>query len=73
VETHLRSIVKATTWRIGGLLVTFFVALAVTRKFEVAVSIGLADTVIKLAAYYVHERAWLKVGFGRIKPSDYQI
>ena len=73
LETHARSIVKATTWRLGGLIVTILVAWAVTRRMDVAASIGLADTFVKLAAYYVHERAWLKIGFGRVKRPEYDI
>jgi uncharacterized membrane protein len=49
------------------------VVLVVTRKIELAASIGLADTLIKLGAYYAHERCWLKVPFGRPRPPEYQI
>jgi len=49
------------------------VAWSVTRKVELAASIGLADTLIKLGVYYAHERCWLKVRFGRAKPPEYQI
>jgi adenylylsulfate kinase len=49
------------------------VAWALTRQAELAASIGLADTVIKLAAYYLHERAWLRIRFGRRGPGEYQI
>jgi uncharacterized membrane protein len=73
VETHARSIVKAISWRIGGLLVTFVVALVVTGRIGVAVSLSLADTFVKLGAYYAHERLWLKVRFGRAEEADYDI
>jgi uncharacterized membrane protein len=73
VETHARSIAKAISWRIGGLLVTFVVALAVTGRLGVAISLSLADTLVKLGAYYVHERLWLKVRFGRARAPDYDI
>jgi adenylylsulfate kinase len=73
VETRIRSIVKAITWRAGGLLVTVTVVYAITRKVELAATIGIADTILKLAAFYVHERLWLKVHFGKLRPPDYQI
>ncbi|MBI2853430.1 MAG: DUF2061 domain-containing protein [Chloroflexi bacterium] len=38
-----------------------------------ALSIGLADTLIKLASYYFHERAWEKIRFGRPKPPEYNL
>lgn len=73
VESHFRSIIKAVTWRAGGTVVTFFVAWVMTRKFELAAQIGLLDTTIKLAAFYIHERVWMKISFGKLKPPEYQI
>jgi uncharacterized membrane protein len=64
---------KATTWRIGGLVMTLLVAWAVTGRADIAAAIGVADTCVKLVAFYVHERMWLRLKFGRIKPPDYQI
>lgn len=73
MESHFRSIIKAVTWRAGGTVVTFAVAWILTRKFELAAQIGLLDTTIKLAAFYVHERMWMKISFGKLKPPEYQI
>ena len=73
METHARSILKALSYRSLGFLVTASVAWAVTGRLGLAASIGLADTVMKLGAYYVHERAWLKVRYGRLHPPEYQI
>ena len=73
METRSRSIVKALTWRMGGLVVTIAVVWVVTGQVKLAASIGLADTLVKLLAYYFHERFWLKIRFGRVKPPEYQI
>ena len=73
MESHLRSIAKALTWRFMGTMATFFIAFLVTRKLDVAFQIGLADTVIKLAAFYGHERLWSLIKFGRKTPPDYYI
>jgi len=73
VESHVRSIAKAVTWRTGGTLVTFVVAWVMTRKLDLAAQIGLLDTAVKVAAFYVHERLWNRVGFGKLKPPEYQI
>lgn len=72
-DTHGRTIAKALTWRVGGFAMTVAVAWAVTRRADVAASIGLADTVVKLGAYYAHERLWLRVRFGRVRPAEYEI
>lgn len=73
MDSHLRSIAKAVTWRAGGSLVTGVIALALTGEVKMAVAIGAADVVIKIGAFYVHERLWEKVRFGKPKEQDYQI
>jgi uncharacterized membrane protein len=73
VESHLRSIVKAITWRTGGTIVTFAVAWVLTKRIELAAQIGLVDTLVKIGAFYGHERIWNRLKFGREKPPEYQI
>ena len=73
MESHARTILKAVTYRVGGLFLTSAVAWVLTRRMDMAATIGLADTAVKLVAYYLHERIWLKVKFGRQKPPEYQI
>ena len=73
MESHVRSIVKAVTWRAGGTLVTFLVAWIITQKLELSIQIGLIDTIIKIGAFYGHERLWNKITFGREKKPEYYI
>ena len=71
MESHFRSITKALSWRFIATLVTFSVAWLVTGKLSLAAEIGVADTVIKLGAYYFHERAWIGVNLGKQKQEYY--
>ena len=73
METHYRSIIKALSWRAGGTVVTCLVACIITGSFELAAKIGILDTVIKIGAFYIHERFWNRVEFGKQKPPEYQI
>jgi uncharacterized membrane protein len=73
VESHLRSIIKAITWRTGGTVVTFAVAFVLLRSVEQAAQIGILDTLVKIGAFYFHERVWNKFSFGKMKPPEYQI
>ncbi len=73
LESHFRSIVKAITWRAGGTIVTFAVAWFITRQLDFAAKIGLLDTVLKIGAFYGHERMWNRLKFGKKKPPEYQI
>ncbi len=73
LETHMRSIVKALTWRVLATAITFSVAWIVLGKVGKAAEIGLLDTLIKLGVYYSHERTWNRLQFGKPKPPEYQI
>lgn len=73
MESHIRSIAKAITWRAGGTVVTFAVALILTRRLELAAQIGILDTVIKIGAFYAHERIWNRLKFGKQESPEYQI
>ncbi|MFH1370073.1 MAG: DUF2061 domain-containing protein [Planctomycetota bacterium] len=73
METHLRSIAKAVSWRIGGTVVTFAVVLLISGKINIAAKVGLLDTFIKIGAFYFHERIWHRIGFGKLKRPEYEI
>lgn len=74
-EKHYRSIVKAVSWRTVGTIDTMIVSYFITGNIVMAVSIGSVEVLTKMALYYLHERAWNKTNFGRIKvvENDYQI
>ena len=73
MESHSRSIVKAVTWRAGGTVVTFFVAWMITGEATLSVGIGLLDSLVKVGAFYLHERMWNRLRFGKLEPPEYQI
>ena len=73
MESHVRTIMKTFSWRLVATLITFSVAWVVTGRLTLAAEIGIADTLIKLGVYYFHERAWIRVKFGRLKKPEYQI
>jgi len=73
VETHFRSIVKAVSWRAGGTVVTCLVVWILTGNLDLAAKIGVLDTIIKIGAFYVHERLWNRLQFGIKKPPEYEI
>lgn len=73
METHIRSILKAISWRAGGTIITCVVAWWVTGNFDLAARIGILDTVIKVGVFYAHERLWNRLNFGKQKPPEYDI
>lgn len=66
-ETHKRSIIKAVSWRAFGMLATTLIVFAFTRKIVLSLSVGLAEAAVKIIFFYLHERLWEKVSWGRIK------
>ena len=73
METHLRSILKAVSWRLGGTAVTTLTAWWLVGEVDLAVKIGLIDTLFKIVVFYFHERLWHRINFGKAKSPEYQI
>ena len=67
VETHTRTILKTLSWRLVATVITGTVSAIITDSWTVGLTIGAADTILKLGAYYVHERAWMRVKHGYVQ------
>ena len=61
-----RSLVKAFTWRIAASLDTFLISYLITGRFDWATSIASFEIITKAILYYLHERGWNKIDWGRI-------
>ncbi|MFT4713888.1 MAG: putative membrane protein [Candidatus Azotimanducaceae bacterium] len=66
-ESHLRSLLKATSWRVLATLTTTIIAYLITGEVETALTIGSIEFVFKFMIYYFHERAWQLVPRGGIR------
>lgn len=64
-EAHTRSFAKAVSWRITGSLDTFLLSWLITGNVKFAGGIASAEVVTKVVLYYLHERAWGIVPWGR--------
>jgi len=73
MESHSRSIAKAVSYRILGSAVTALIVLLLTGKASLSAGAGALDMVLKIGAYFVHERVWDRIAFGRAKPPEYEI
>jgi uncharacterized membrane protein len=67
IDRPVRSIVKTISWRITGSASTFLIAFAISDNFGVAGSIAVIQLVANTILYYLHERVWNKMNFGRYK------
>ena len=66
-ETHARSVLKAVSWRTLGTLDTFAISWFLTGKVEIAGSIAALEVITKISWYYLHERVWSAISWGRRK------
>jgi uncharacterized membrane protein len=55
---HLKSIVKALSWRVLGAIDTMLLSLIVTNSVTMALGVVGIEFFTKTALYYAHERAW---------------
>ncbi len=64
ISSSSRSGAKAVTWRVITTttmsLVYFF-----TGELDLSLGVGFFDVLLKLAFYFLHERAWDRVWIGR--------
>ena len=67
-ESPMRSVLKGLTWRLVATFTTVLIAFCLTGEQGLALQIGAFEFVAKLAVYYLHERAWVRVPFGRRWP-----
>ena len=64
-DSHTRSLAKAISWRVLGTIDTFVLSWVITGQAKLALTISAVEIVTKLVLYWAHERAWLKVKWGK--------
>jgi uncharacterized membrane protein len=82
-ELRKRSIAKTISWRTVGSLDTMLISFVVFAIFHVhgtldvakaASLVGLCEVPNKLLLYYLHERVWSRIKWGRrVEEPDYLI
>ncbi len=69
-ETNKRSIVKGITWRLVATTTTIVIVYVFFDRLDLAIAAGAIETTLKIGLFWLHERAWFKVRWGkkRIEP-----
>lgn len=65
VEKLKRSVVKTFSWRIIGTITTIIISWLITGTLALAFSIGFIELISKMTLYFLHERAWNKLKWGK--------
>lgn len=66
-ETAYRSLVKTISWRLTGSGATFLISYAVLGSIGISGTIALIQLTFNTVLYFIHERIWDKVSWGRTK------
>jgi len=65
VDLRRRSLVKSITHRIIGIAILIVLAWLITGSVQEATWITVTFNTIQVVSYYVHERSWEKINWGR--------
>ncbi|MFC2074634.1 adenylyl-sulfate kinase [Campylobacterota bacterium] len=72
-ETNTRSIVKGISWRVVATSTTIVIVYFFFGRLDLAIAAGMIETVLKVALYWAHERAWFQVAWGRKKIEPFNL
>jgi uncharacterized membrane protein len=73
MESNARSIAKALTYRVLGSLSTGGLVFLYTGSWTASAGASAADAVVKIVLYFLHERLWNYIPYGRPKTPEYEI
>ncbi len=66
-ETPARAWVKSLVWRLLGIAILGAISWVITHDWKEMSLITLLFHSIRMLLYYIHERLWNRVGWGRIR------
>lgn len=66
-STYRRSFIKGFCWEFIAFIITFIAVYFVFGDFKTSIKFSLILTLIKAFFFFIHERAWKKVKWGKIK------
>jgi uncharacterized membrane protein len=69
-EKNYRSLIKSISYRITGTIATFIISFVITGELKLAFSITGVEAISKIIIFYLHERMWNKIKFGKVPPSS---
>jgi uncharacterized membrane protein len=73
MDSSSRSLAKAVSYRVLGSAVTALIVLVFSGSLKVSLGVGALDMLSKIALYFLHERLWNHIPYGRPKPPEYEI
>jgi uncharacterized membrane protein len=65
-DSYIRSLAKGISWRLLATLDTLIIAFLFFNSLQIAIPIAATEIFTKLILYYVHERGWNLISWGRM-------
>ena len=65
IETKSRSLAKAISWRVFATLTTMTIVYIIFGNLKLAGVVGGFEVIAKIFVYFIHERMWNKIKFGK--------
>ena len=72
-ETKTRTVVKALLWRIIATLITWGTVYYYTKKLSESIQLTIVAAVIGITVYYIYERVWNRIQWGKENNDDFFI
>jgi len=66
-ETHARAWIKSIVWRLLGIVILGAITWVITHSWREMSLITILFHSVRVVLYYLHERIWEKIHWGRIK------
>jgi len=64
-ERKLRSLIKTISWRFLATITTVILVFIFTGDIKISIGIGIIEMLTKLIFYYLHERIWNNIQWGK--------
>jgi adenylylsulfate kinase len=65
-DSQWRSIVKAVSYRVVIVILDFTFIYLFTRNTDIAIGFVVVSNLYTTVAYYLHERIWNKISWGKL-------
>jgi adenylylsulfate kinase len=72
MEKRIRSVAKTISWRFIATLITLLLAYLWLHEWTTSIALAILINGIKALAYYLHERGWNLIHWGRVEASSFK-
>lgn len=72
-DSTKRTLIKALVFRVISAISSFILIYALTGNAGFGVKFTIIDSIIKISLYFIHERAWIKIKWGKVRKWEKQL